>query len=318
MKEEQHKPASAGTCYGFEVLSSLEFEYLRGGTGDPLRVEETGNGRPLRSEGEVLKTWHAVPGQRAQTRLLKSDRSFVVEIGSDFWFEVDPDALRIELSPTSEPRLREMLLWTTPAAVSVAARGDLALHAAAVEIDGRAVLVSAPSGHGKTTTAAAFFAAGYRMLTDDFSCCRVEEQPVLLPGPALLRVHHDVASRLGLEELGLRDVWRTRAENVKRHMVIPSQARGDGGPIPVAGIVFLREAERGIAFERAATADALRDLWALSFHLPDEAYQKRCFQGLADLVARVPVWNLARELDWKSLSVLIERIANEVRKRCET
>jgi hypothetical protein len=315
MEEQQNRPAAVGTCYGFEVVSSLEFEYLRGGTGDRLRIDEATTGRPVRSGGVILKTWRAVPGQRAETRLLTDERTFLVEIGSDHWFGVDPDALRIEVSPTSDPRLREILLWTTPAAVSVTARGDLALHASAVEIGGRAVLVSAPSGHGKTTTAAAFFAAGYRMLTDDFSCCRVGEQPAVLPGPALLRVHQDVAARLGLERLGLRDVWRTRAENSKRHMVLPPRARGDGGPVPLSAVVFLREATGGIDLERADQADALRDLWSLSFHLPGAAHEKRCFQALADLVARVPVWNLARELDWLSLPNVIERIANEVTKR---
>lgn len=315
MREQQNRPASAGTCYGFEVVSSLEFEYLRSGTGDPLRIEEAVNGLPVRSGGAIVKIWRAVPGQRSETRLREGDRTYLVEIGSDHWFGVDPEARRIEVSPTPDPRLREILLWTTPAAVSVTARGDLALHASAVEIDSRAVLVSAPSGHGKTTTAAAFFAAGYRMLTDDFSCCRVGERPAVLPGPALLRVHQDVAARLELEELGLKVAWQARAENSKRHLVVPQRARGDGAPVPLSAIVFLREAAGGIAFERADQADALRDLWSLSFHLPGEAHEKRCFQALADLVARVPVWNLARELDWVSLPMVIERIANEVMQR---
>jgi hypothetical protein len=98
-------------------------------------------------------------------------------------------------------------------------------------------------------------------------------------------------------------------------MVLPPRARGDGGPVPLSAVVFLREATGGIDLERADQADALRDLWSLSFHLPGAAHEKRCFQALADLVARVPVWNLARELDWLSLPNVIERIANEVTKR---
>ena len=52
------------------------------------------------------------------------------------------------------------------------ARGDTALHAAAVEVDGQAVVLGAPGTFGKTTLAAAFHAAGHRLLSEDTTCIR--------------------------------------------------------------------------------------------------------------------------------------------------
>ncbi|MEJ7810641.1 MAG: hypothetical protein WKG32_09565 [Gemmatimonadaceae bacterium] len=46
-------------------------------------------------------------------------------------------------------------------------RGKTCLHASAFEVEGQAVAVSGPAGAGKSTTAAAFARAGYRVLTDD-------------------------------------------------------------------------------------------------------------------------------------------------------
>ena len=49
-----------------------------------------------------------------------------------------------------EPVRREERLWGIPAALALIRRGDVAVHAAAVEIDGRALLFAGPGRFGKT------------------------------------------------------------------------------------------------------------------------------------------------------------------------
>lgn len=298
---------SAGTCYGFEVVSSLDFEYLRGGSGSPLLVAEAGaSTRPV--VGELVKSWSAIPGKRSLTRVYRDDGTLSVQIGESHWFQVEADVPRITVWPTSQPRRREMMLWTTPAALGVVGRGDLALHAAVVEVDGKGLLFTAPSGSGKTTMAAAFLSAGYRVLSEDFGCCRLGEQPVVLPGPALVRVSREAASRLDLSQLYVAD-----EDKRKVHFALDHAARGDGTPVPLSDIVFLRRGDCEAELSRAAPADALRDLWAMSFHSPERGYGARCFHKLADLVGRVPAWNLSRKLDWVSLPKVVERAAALVR-----
>lgn len=51
--------------------------------------------------------------------------------------------------------------------LAISHRGDLVLHAGAVEIDGAAVLFPGPSGSGKSTLAASFASDGFRFLSDD-------------------------------------------------------------------------------------------------------------------------------------------------------
>src|SRR5207244_12530639 len=86
----------------------------------------------------------------------------------------------------------ERLRWGIPAALRCMHRGDLPLHAAAVEVESRALVLAAPGWHGKTTLALAFQRHGYRVLTEDLACCSLASTPKLLPGPALLRVRPHV------------------------------------------------------------------------------------------------------------------------------
>ena len=91
-------------------------------------------------------------------------------------------------------------------------------------------------------------------------------------------------------------------------MSVDHDHRGDGAPVPLLGIVFLRVSEGATSMERVATPDALRDLWALSFNLPTDDDRSRCFSGVADLAGRTPTWNLHRRLSYDGLPEVIDRI----------
>jgi excisionase family DNA binding protein len=76
--------------------------------------------------------------------------------------------------------------------------GREGLHASAVEIDGRAVLLAGDSGRGKSTLAAALCQAGGRLLADDLSIVRLNEEgaPVVEPASSRVWLIRDVASQM--------------------------------------------------------------------------------------------------------------------------
>jgi hypothetical protein len=190
-----------------------------------------------------------------------------------------------------------------PAMLCFVARGDLPLHAAALDVGGEAILLAAPGYFGKTTLAGGFDAAGYRVLSEDVSCLRFSPEPHVVPGPAMLRVRRDVAGSLELP--GARAV----AESGDRvHFSLDPGRRGDSTPVPLRAIVLLRRGEDGIALERVAAAHALRDLWPLSFRLPTAEDRARCFDGIARLAAQVRISNLTRPLKLDLLGRVVERI----------
>jgi hypothetical protein len=183
----------------------------------------------------------------------------------------------------------EERLWGIPALLCFRARGDLPLHAAAVETDGGAVLIAAPRTYGKTTTAAAFHRAGRRVLAEDTSCVRLDGGAHVVPGPAMLRLRPDVASRLELPR-----ARRLAADDDRVHFALAEP--GDCSPVPLRAVVLLEEAEQAAALEPVEQPEAIRDLWALSFRLPTEEDVSRSFAGVADLAAAVPAFRLRRRL----------------------
>jgi len=281
-----------GTCFGFEVRSALRFAYLREGSGDPLEVaapaaEGTAPG------DELLIEWRPTPQLPLEARLYSDGHAFRLWIGEGGWFSVEPDEGRIEV-PADGGLRREERLWGIPALLCFRARGDLPLHAAAVETDGGAVLVAAPRTYGKTTMAAAFHSAGHRVLCEDTACVRLAPEPAVIPGPAMLRVRHAVAGHLELPNA------RRVGEDVDRvHYAL--EEPGDCTPVPLRAVVFLESSEGPAELEPVEEPLAIRDLWALSFRLPTDEDVGHSFAGVAALASSVPMFRLRRPLRLEQL-----------------
>jgi hypothetical protein len=295
--------AAGGTCYGFSVSSPLPFAYLRGGTGEPLEVRDDGQ-QGSRPEDELARVWTPRPDAAWTARLYRSGDGFRVSIGDAGWFEVDPGAPRIGLPQATEtPIRREERLWGIPALLCFLRRGDVPLHAAVIEVEGEALLIAGPSGAGKTTLAAAFVGAGHRLLSEDLACVRRGERLEVVPGPAMLRLRTDVARRLAVAGV---EVGR---DDDRVHIALPVSERGTCDPVPVRGIVLIHGHADDVELTRVPPVEALRDLWALSFNLPDDEDRKRCFDAVAAIAASCPVWSMRRPLRYDALDATVAALA---------
>jgi hypothetical protein len=295
--------AAAGTCFGFRVESTLPFRYLRSGDGEPLSVAEW-EGPPEGRSGQLLVEWKTP----FRARLYEHDAAYRLWISRSGWFGVDPGAGRIGVPSGDEVR-REERLWGLPALLCFLARGDIPLHAAAVEVDGGAVLLAAPGTFGKTTLAAGFARAGHRLLNEDLTCLRAARQPSVVPGPAMLRLREDVAHRLQIP--GAIPVG---ANGDRVHLALGNGHRGDSAPVPVRAIVLLEPSGKDAApaLSPVDPVEAIRDLFALSFRLPRDADRMRAFAGVADLVGAVPAWRLSYAHDLERLDEAVEAVVARV------
>lgn len=268
---------------------------------EPLRITQvTDAARPAEGLiGEWALHGTSYPAQAAL---------YEVPGGFDYWtsdagrFGVRPAAGLIEVPGGEDELLREQRLMGLPMLLSFAHRGDFSLHAAAVEVNGRAVVLAGPSHAGKTTLAAAFHAAGHRLLSEDLVCCRLGPSGVsVLPGPALVRLRPDVFEPIDWPGF---DVVAVRPDRV---FLSPSRERaGDSAPVPLAGVFFLRESSE-VAVSRSPAAESVRDYWHLGYRMPTVEGRSASFQQLGALAAAVPGWNLSRPL---RLDCLAEAIAS--------
>ena len=297
---------SPGTCFGFRVDSPLPFNYLREGDGEALRVDADG-GQEARPDDRLVVEWVPSPELRFHGRLYESGSGYRLWIEEAGWFQVDLDGARITVPASDDPVRREERLWSIPALLAFTARGDVALHAAAVEVDGGAVLLAAPRTFGKTTLAAGFWRKGHRVLSEDLACVRPTPEAAVVPGPAMLRLRNDVAERLELQE-----ARRLPVDDERTHLALDEARRGDCEPVPLRGIVLLRPSDESPRMERANAAERLRDLWAVTSRFPTEEGRARCFAQVAALADTVPIWDLAHSLNLESLSGTVQYVARHV------
>jgi hypothetical protein len=297
-------PPVRGACYGYEIRSELEFGYLRLGGGEALEVSP---GVP-RDEppGDLLRELRP-PRFPTHVKLHADGAGYRMWVDGGGWFAIDPHAPKIVVPPEAEPVRREERLWGLPVLLCFLARGDLPLHASCVEIDGKALLLAAPGRFGKTTLAAAFAAAGHRVLAEDLVCLRPGPPPSVVPGAAMLRVRLDVVDAFRIP--GAKELLR---DGDRAHLSLAS-SRGTCDPVPLAGIAFLNEADVDPRLDGVSTTDVVRDLWTVSFKLPTNEDRARSFRAAARLAASTTTWRLSRRLRLDELGATLDCLVDAVR-----
>lgn len=282
----------AGVCFGFEARTTLPLQLTRPAgrsRATPLGVtlHDLDPTDPNDPAGGPLRLLWRPPRHPFHARLYGSAPTYRLWIGGSGWFVIDTAAPHVGVPRLDTTLRREERLWGLPALLCFAARGDLGLHACAVEVDGAALVVAAPGRYGKTTLAAAMVRRGHRLLAEDLVCVRSGPEPLVVPGPTVLRLRHDSARRLGTDWAQL-----AAADDDRLHLV-PGGA-GDGDPVPLRALVVLREPTAEPSAEPAAPEAVLADLWSLAFHLPEDEDRIRVFEGIATVLRTVAAWNLPR------------------------
>jgi len=178
---------------------------------------------------------------------------------------------------------------TTNEVVSEATR-YIAIHAAAAARDGRAVVMPAPPGQGKTTMVAALVHHGWDFLTDEAVLISTADG-LVHPFPRPLSISPGSMRLLpGLRE---RIPAPTTSYRHYDHHVAPDDLRPGcvSGPVPIGGVVFPRYAPgAATALEPIPRAGALLDLLKGTFNL--DALGGKGVETLARIVGGVPCYRL--------------------------
>jgi hypothetical protein len=303
---------SSPATFGFQVRSASPLRFTRAGGGverlEILLATDPPPTPPLPPQLAPIAEWTlAGAAGEARAALYRVDRAFEYHVTDVGAYRIDPEAGRITMPRCDDEIVREQRLWAIPSTLCYMHRGDLSLHAAAVEVPSGAVLLAGPGRYGKTTLALAFHRAGYRVLSEDLACCRPGPTPAVLPGPALLRVRPDIFDGSTPPPEGTHIVL-ARSDRV--FLGFDASRVGRSAPVPITAIVFLRESAGELRWERVPVPVALADLWALNFRLPTSEGRGRSFQQLSRLANTVPTWNLHRPLNLARLDATVAEIVS--------
>jgi hypothetical protein len=291
-----------GAVFGFDVQSPFTFKTLRAASGlQPLEIVAQSL-NAIHAEHELVADI-VQPGFRA--RIYHDGLTYRLWVERVGWFDIDPRIPRIAAPVDLHPGVREELLWGVPALLCFLHRGDVSLHAAAIEIGGEAIVVVGPQAQGKSTLAAGFAQRGYRILSEDLTCIRVEPHPVVIPGPATVRLRNDVAG-------DLRAVGRSLdGRSDRTRYALFGGSDDDCQPVPIRAVLSLRRSASELRLEAVDPMRTLPDLWQTSFRVTRD-HDRHCFESIAGLASVVPVFNLHRPLRIDALGMTVDHIVSEL------
>lgn len=243
--------------------------------------------------------WHEVDlHQRAgmppaDTAVTWTDDVVTLDAGGHFSVEVvraPRFAVRVTSGhPLATPALVHPVMAFVGAVVA-SWTGRLSFHAAAVVIQGRAWLVLAHPGGGKSTLAVTMRAHGHAVLSDDLA---VVDGRTVLAGPRSADLREEAAAHLAIgrlhHALAGRERWRTDLGTA------PYEA-------PLGGMVTLEWAE-GFSLRRPGVAERLGIL-ATFDALGRGLVRPSAFLDLLD----VPLYEIRRARDWSGMDATLSSI----------
>lgn len=203
------------TIYGLRIISDLPLP------GVP-EIPDGAVDLSVHNRG-VLPRTGAPPGSAMAVDWRKIDQGWRLcyHTGTDelLEFVFDPEASHVDIRCTLPERVGDIaavLLGPALAAV-LYLRACLVLHASAVVVDGKAILLAGVSGAGKSTLTAALVAQGASFLAEDVSVLKFHaERFQVQPGSARLHLCPDASAVVGRTPEDLSRVFSPQNPDDKR------------------------------------------------------------------------------------------------------
>jgi hypothetical protein len=257
------------TLYGYAVESDVPLPRARTGAAQrgTIRVRATAASL-LDRRGRLVRYEPAI------WALARTDGGLLVWCPGTGAYHADVASGVIEVSPDERHEgLLEHRLACLIVPLMLAERGDLALHAAVLARDGRAVAFCGASMRGKSTLAAELCARGHGLLGDDSAVLSLDGDDGLIvwPGPS--------GSRM-----------RRPGERILRDLVHATNGLADSAPVRlVAAVELLERGGDELHVERVDPVTAATSLYAYAPQADGPAVA-RTFGMTARLAERVPVF----------------------------
>lgn len=238
---------SGFTLHSELPLASLGGPAERDGTGPELFVVRH-RGAPLQFSAEPVDREAYLVGPAANGHLLRFEGLF------DVFVHAEADRASVLLADDCPAEVFEQLFVDQVLPLILHARGRLPLHASGVELDGRVLLFLGPSGHGKSTLAAALATRLNALLfTDD--CAAIHA-----PNGSLLVEPSYPSARLWAPSVDAlfsgQDAPRVSPRSDKRRLVL----RTASNAAPLGAIFQLAADSDSISVERLSAAEVVREL----------------------------------------------------------
>jgi hypothetical protein len=254
--------------YGYQVESDVALSRLRRGCMPRGRIRiEGSNSSLLEQPAEIVQLVDSPDSGEILFAIARESHSLVAWCAASGEYRVDAGVGTIDASPSGEPEDLEDRLLNALIPLLLIERGELVLHGSAVMTKAGAIVVSGPSGRGKSTLGAALSARGLPVLAEDAVAVSVSDGKARLwPGPTGVRLDPSTSAAL--------EAFSTPAPVVRgKHLHALGRGRVDGDPVPLAAIVCLEPREGAqLSLRPMHDASALANVFLNVFRLERERW----------------------------------------------
>ena len=196
----------------------------------------------------------------------------------------------------------------TVMAILLYQRQFLVLHGSVIDIDGEAVIFLGNSGDGKSSTAAALHAAGYKLVNDDVAPITLGDRPAFLqPGFPQIKMSPETANALGYDFESLPLIHPQESKRGYR-----PQHNFSRSPLAIKRIYVL---DYGAEFASTPIASSLATMELSRHSRPTTLYHRGDalhFFQCADLVKEQTIYRLQRPKNLKLLPKIADFISQDL------
>jgi hypothetical protein len=235
------------------------------------------------------------------------DTTFVVDrLGTQIW-ATWPEDLTVE--DTATYLLGPILGFV------LRLRGTVCLHASAIAVDDRVVVLVGAAGAGKSTTAAAFAQRGYPVLSDDVVPLMPQGDTFMVQSAyPRIRLWDNSVSALYGDATALPRIVPTHPTWDKRYLDLNEPGyQFQSAPLPLAAIYYLNERGSDPALpqiEPMTNQERLITLVTNTYtnYLLDKSLRSQEFTILSHLVSQIPMSAITPDLNIAKLPQLLDLI----------
>ncbi|MBS0247535.1 MAG: hypothetical protein JSR61_13025 [Proteobacteria bacterium] len=237
-------------------------------------------------------------------------RHFLIHVpGVARFYLYDGRSIAFEAAAGADPDDVPIFILGTVFGILLHQRGQIVLHASAVEVGGKAILFCGTSGAGKSTLAAALAQRGLPLVTDDLCALSLgsDGAATVHPDGRRLRLWSQTIDELAL---GSRRGGRMRAR-LEKYYVEPDGVREQA--LPLGAIYALREARPphhpGITAPNVVDAALTLRRHAYRPRLINRMGQDAAYFHAATAIANgAGIFHLTRSLNFKALPIVLAQL----------
>ena len=276
----------------------------------PVKISGTSQSAPYHE-------WLSPDGS-AWADFYRQDGAYLIRfIGqADFIISGRADNIDVYPAPGLPQGVLDYLFLDLVEPLAISHRGELVVHAGAIEIEGGAALFSGPSGSGKSTLVASFTADGYRFVNDDAAQLVNDELGYWVqPRHHSLRLCEDSGDALLSQFNG---VTRLLSSSDKATFVLNDQSILCREACQLRHIYFLEdESAEEISIRPLSGSEAMIRLATHSFSLDvsDKISLARKFENIARIAALPIFFSLAYPRRYELLPEVREAVVKHLQTR---